>query len=164
MVSVNRNVVKHAFTLFVLKIDLIQNNVALKFGIRNRAVAVRMFPRPKVGAFLALGKHAVYLFGVYKSDIALVNLRFLVDKVEHSPRARNTHNDGVNLVGHLIDIVAKLSRHLQERDDKRNAERRNIRADEHADRHIGHVFKNKYAAYCRNDNIQDMPDIAEYGH
>ena len=52
--GVDGNVAKHRLALFVLEVDLGKHNVAAKPRIRDCAVAVRVLPRPFVGALLAL--------------------------------------------------------------------------------------------------------------
>ena len=67
-----------------------------------------MLPSPHIGSFLALGNASVlFVLGVDKGDIAVVNLGLLVDEVEYSSCARDTHYNEVELVGDLIYVSGK---------------------------------------------------------
>ena len=74
---------------------------------------VGMLPGPDVGALFALGQAAVgILLGVDQSDIAFVRFRLLVQQGEKAVGAGQTHNDHVDLVGHLSDGAGKLLGHI----------------------------------------------------
>ena len=143
----------------VAEVDVIETHVALELGVGQGAVVVRMFPGPDVGALLALGQGAVRIFlGVDQGDIAVVGLRLLVQQSKDAVRTGRTHDDHVDLVGHLADCTGKLTGHVQERNDDADAEGHAGNAD------VGHIGQQQRAAdQCDND-IHDVADVAQQRH
>ena len=125
---------------------------------------MRMPPRPKPRMLGALDKLAVDFLHVDKIDVPLVGFARFVDKRKHAARARKTHNDRVDLLRNLIDVVGKLPRHLQKGNDERHAEHGKFFVEQHADRHVGNAVEDKHAAQNGDDNVNDVPDIAQNGH
>ena len=81
-----------------------------------------MLPCPCSGAFLAFNEFAVNLFCVDKRNIAVVNLRLLVHEIEDSVRTGESHNNTVDMLRNLADVVCKLPCHVEKRNNNGNAE------------------------------------------
>ena len=77
---------------------------------------------PMFPCVLTLNEFAVNLFCIDECNIAVVNLGLFVHEVKYSVRTRKSHNDAVDVLGNLADVVRKLSCHVQERNNNGNAE------------------------------------------
>ena len=82
-----------------------------------------MLPRPCTCSFLTFNELAVNLFCIDERNITVVNLRCFVHKLKNSVRTGKSHNDAVDVLRDLADVVGKLASHIQERNNDRNGER-----------------------------------------
>ena len=77
-----------------------------------------MFPSPKTGVFFRFDKIArLVLFGVHERDVAFVLFGLFVHERENTARARKTHGDHGDLLGHLVDDLREVPRHTEECDN-----------------------------------------------
>ena len=111
--DVQGNIVQHRFSRLVGEVNIKEPDVALQAGIGNGSVMVGMLPGPDIGTLRTLLQGTVlFHFGVYQRYVALVRLRLLIQQSKEPVRSGKTHNDHVDLVGHLADGSGKLLRHI----------------------------------------------------
>ena len=119
--SIQRYVVQNYLVGVVSEIHVVHDDIAFKRRISHGAVAVRMLPRPRVGALRTFFYFSVFAgFCVYQRHVAVIFFGLLVDKVKYTACARLSHYDRVNLVGNLTQLVGKLTRHAEKCDYCRN--------------------------------------------
>ena len=150
----------------VAEIHVEEAHVAFELGIGDGTVRrVRVFPRPDSRALLALDELAVLFPCVDEGDVAFVRLGFFVDERNDALRARDTHDDGVDLIGNLTDVVGELTGRLQEGDDERGSEREKIADPERSpDADVADFVHRERRADKRDDNVHDVADIRDDGH
>ena len=74
-----------------------------------------MPPGPVAGVLFGLRQAAVRAFlHVDQGDVALVGLRFFIHQAEYAGSAGTGHDDGVDLLGQLVDVAGELLCHVQE--------------------------------------------------
>ena len=74
-----------------------------------------MPPGPVAGVLLGLRQAAVRaLFHVDQGDVTLVGLGLLIHQAEYARSAGAGHDDGVDLLGQLVDVAGELLCHVQE--------------------------------------------------
>ena len=149
---------QNLLALLVAEIDIHHAHVAAQFGIGEAAVAVRMPPRPVSGALGALCDRAVRRdVRVDEGDIAVVGLGLFRYEREDTLGAGTGHDDGVYLLGELVDVAGELLGHVQERHEDAHAERCTGNAD------IRDVCQQEHAADKRQSDVQDIADVADDG-
>ena len=110
---VKGNIVQHRFSRLVGEVNIKEPDVALQAGIGNSSVMMGMLPGPDIGTLRTLLQGTVlFHFGVYQRYVALIRLRLLIQQSKEPVRSGKTHNDHVDLVGHLADGSGKLLRHI----------------------------------------------------
>ena len=116
---IDGDVVKDNFFGYVSEIHVIQLDIALELGIGDGAVRlVGMAPCPFARTLRAFGDVAVFVdLRIDERDVSFVRFRLLVKKLKDTARARKTHDDRVDLHGHLPDVQRELAGHIQERGD-----------------------------------------------
>ena len=62
-----------------------------------------MLPCPETGTLTALLKHAVLFNCIYQGYISVIHFGLLVKELEYTVCTRKGHNDGVELLAHLVD-------------------------------------------------------------
>ena len=155
--GIDRHVVQHVLALHIGKVHVRQPHVAAQRRIGHAAVGlVGMAPGPVAGALLGLLQAAVGLFlHVHQRHIALVRLGRLVDQAEDALRAGAGHDDGVDLLGELVDVAGKLARHVQEGDQDRHVE------DVAGEAEVGHAREDQHAADQCEGHIEDVADVGD---
>ena len=117
-----------------------------------------MFPCPHTGTFLALHNLAILFFCVNQRHVAVICFRLLVNQIKDTLRTGQTHNDCVDLIGHLADISAELSGHVKERhcntDTKSHPGQTQIR----------HMKIQQGASHQSHYHIEDISDIRQNRH
>ena len=137
-------------------------------GLQLREGAVRLFPHrdhhhvsavgdppgPEVGALLGLLQLvALFVIGhVYQRHSAVVLLRLLVHQGEDPLRAGQGHDDGVELLGDLVDGVGKALGQLQEAGN-------NAQGDGGV-----HPAEGQSAAHHSHDHVLDIADVHHDRH
>ena len=101
--GIERHVMKHRFLRHIAKVHVRHGDVALQLRVGHGAVClVGMLPGPMTGALFGFRNIALVVdFRVDQSDIALVLLGLLVHQLKNPLGAGQSHDDGVDLVGHL---------------------------------------------------------------
>ena len=118
------------FVRRITEVDVIEHDAPGKLRVCDRAVAVRVLPRPETGVVVGLGERAVFLLGVDKRHIAVVRLRLGIHERENARCAGQCCDDGVELVGDLRDRVCKPAREREEGCDHTERERVHARQAE----------------------------------
>ena len=128
--GVERDVMQDLFVRRITEVDVIEHDAPGKLRVCDRAVAVRVLPRPETGVVVGLGERAVFLLGVDKRHIAVVRLRLGIHERENARCAGQCCDDGVELVGDLRDRVCKPAREREEGCDHTERERVHARQAE----------------------------------
>ena len=138
---------------------MLHAHIAHELRVGNGSVLVGVLPRPCSCALLALNKPAVNLFCVYKRNIAVVNLRLLVHQLKNSVCTGKSHNNAVDMLGNLADVVRKLSCHIEERYNNCYAESLT------GEREVVNIRrKNEKSADESNANIENVADVCHDRH
>ena len=157
--GVEAHVVEDGFAFHIGEVHPVEPHVAGQGGVGDGAVVVGMLPGPHVGPLLALGEVAVgALLGVDQGDVALIRLRLLVDEIEDPLGAGQTHDHGVDLVGHLADVAGELLGHVEEGHHDADAEGQTREAD------VGGAGEQQGAAHQGHDDVEHVADVVEDGH
>ena len=144
------------------KIYLGQPYVAAEGNVGQGTIAVGMLPCPLARVLFGLGDVAVHVdLGIDKGNVALVGLGQGVHQREDTLGTRHCHDDGVDLLGDLIDVARELARHGQEGNN--DADVKGIGAEQTLDADIGRVRKQENTANHGNDDIHDVTDIHNDG-
>ena len=160
---IERHVMKDDLVGHIAEVDVDQLDVAFELLIGDRAVRlVGVSPRPSAGTSGAFAQDLAVVVDdrVDQGDIALVRFGFLVEEAEDTLRARDSHDDGVDLHGHLPDVERELAAHVEECDDRADRQR----VAQAGQRHVGHTFEHQQAADDRNEHEQDVTHVADGRH
>ena len=150
---------KHYFIGDIAEINIKQPHIPHKAGICDRAVMMRMPPRPNACAFFAFGYIAVFVnICVYKRNIAVVRFGLFIHKLEYTLCARHSHNHRVYLLRNLAYAHGKLTRHVKERHHHRHRNRLTRK------RKVGRVCNNQNTADKGYKHIQNIAYVAHYRH
>ena len=104
---------KHRFSLYITKVHIIHLHITLQGGIGKSAVTVGMLPCPAAGVLIGFRDGAVRgNIGIYQSNIAVVRFRCFIHQGKDTLGTGKTHDDGVNLLGQLVDVAGKLLGHV----------------------------------------------------
>ena len=114
----------------ITEVHVIEHDAPGKLRVCDRAVAVRVLPRPETRVVVGLGEHAVFLRGVDKRHIAVVRLRLGIHEREDTRCAGQRRDDGVELVGDLRNGVCEPAREREEGCDHTERERVHARQTE----------------------------------
>ena len=118
------------FVRRITEVHVIEHNAPGKLRVCDRAVAVRVLPRPEARVVVGLNERAVFLRGVDKRHIAVVRLRLGIHEREDTRCTGQRRDDGVELVGDLRDRVCKPAREREEGCDHTERERVHARQAE----------------------------------
>ena len=115
----------------IAEVHVEHGDVALQFGVGGGIVRlVVMLPCPVAGALGSLGDVAVLVdLCVDQMDIALILFRLLVHQLEDPLRAGQSHDDGVDLLGDLVDGLVEGTGQSQEGDQLAHGQQRTAGAD-----------------------------------
>ena len=94
---------------------------------------------------------------VDQRDIAVVRLRLFVHQRENTLGAGRGHDNGVDLLGELVDVAGELLGHVQKRDE--NADGKGLAGE----REVRHAREQEHAAHQRQRDIQNVSDVADNG-
>ena len=144
---------EHQLLRDVAKVHVGHGDVALQLGIGDGSVRlVGVLPCPVAGMLRGLGDAAVFVdLRVDQPDVAVVRLRLLVHQLEDALRARQRHDDGVDLVGDLAD--GHVEGAGQEHEAHQAAKGQHIAAGQHAQR----------AAHDGQNGILDIAQVVVDG-
>ena len=115
-------IVKNNLFGIVAEVHILHTHIAHQLGIGDCAVLVRMLPRTCTSSFLSFNELAVNLLCIDERNITVVNFRFFVHKLKNSVRTGKSHNDAVDVLRDLTDVVGELACHIEERHDDSNGE------------------------------------------
>ena len=143
----------------VAEVHVIEPHVAGQPGVGDGAVVVGMLPGPDHGALGALGQGAVgVLLGVDQGHVAIVGFGLFIQQGEDPVGAGQTHDDHVDLVGHLADRAGELLGHIQERHHDADTESHAGEAD------VGGAGQQQGTAHQCHDHVHHVADIAQQRH
>ena len=94
---------------------------------------------------------------VDERDEAVVCLSLFIDEGEDALRACARHDDGIDLLGELVDIARELLGHVEERDENRDIQRLAGKAQ------VRNADKQQHAAHERQSHIEEVADVADDG-
>ena len=103
--GVQGHIMEHRLLRHIAEVHMLHIDVALQLLVGGGIVRlVVVLPGPAAGALPGFVDGAVLIdAGVDQVDIALILLRLLIHQVENPLRACQSHDDGVDLVGNLVD-------------------------------------------------------------
>ena len=141
---------------------MFHDDIPFQLGIRNRAVGlVEMSPSPEIGTFGSFDEIAVFVpLRVYERDVPFVVFGFLVQEVEDTPDARESHSDHGDLLRGLVDGLRKLSGHAEERKYNTGGNRYEPGGDT-TDTDIWSVDRQQQSADDGEKDVSEIADIAE---
>ena len=113
--GVQAHIMQHDFFRHITEVHVKELHVPCHTGIGDRAVPVRVLPRPHAGAVVGFCQHAVLLLGIDQRDIALIGFRLLVQQFEDASCSCQCHDDRTGLLGDLADRHGEAAAQLQER-------------------------------------------------
>ena len=155
---VDGDIVQDFFIRLVAEVHVDKAHVAAQLAVADLAVVVRVLPRPVAGVMVALGDRAVGGdVRVDERDEAIVCLGFFVDEGEDALRARARHDDGVDLLGELVDVARELLGHVKERDENGDIQRLAGKT------HVRQPDEQQHAAHEREGDIEEVADVADDG-
>ena len=160
--GVELDVVEHHLVVAVAEIDVIHHDIALQLAILGFArVLVRVFPRPEAGAAVAFGDDAVFvLLRVDEGDIAIIHLGRFIQQVKDALRARQRHDDGIGLLGDLIDRLVKALIQRQEGDQRANGQAEVAAGGQQAaDHRAEHIAQVAHRHRQRHDGVGDAVGV-----
>ena len=146
------------FIRLVAEVHVDEAHVAAQLAVRGLTVVVRVLPCPVAGVVGALGDRAVRgNVGVDECDKAVICLSLFIDEGEDALRACARHDDGIDLLGELVDIARELLGHVEERDENRDIQRLAGKAQ------VRNADKQQHAAHERQSHIEEVADVADDG-
>ena len=103
--GIEGHVIEHLLFRDVAEVHIVHGDIALQLRVGDRAVCLMgMAPRPVTGTGFGLGDIASFVdIGVDQCHIALVHLRCLVHQLKDTLGTCQCHDDGIKLVGDLVD-------------------------------------------------------------
>ena len=146
------------FVRLVAEVHVDEAHVAAQLAVRGLTIVIRVLPRPVAGVMVALGDRAVGGdVRVDERDEAVVCLSLFIDEGEDALRACARHDDGIDLLGELVDIARELLGHVEERDENRDIQRLAGKAQ------VRNADKQQHAAHERQSHIEEIADVADDG-
>ena len=106
---VQPDIMQDHLVIRVTEIHPVKGDIALQgLIIRRIGGLVMMFPGPAAGMLIGLDDLPVFIFTVDQHDVALVCLGLFIQQAENTLRARQGHDDTVELHGDLVDRHADI--------------------------------------------------------
>ena len=129
---------------------------------------MRVAPCPLAGVLLGGGYGAVLVdFGIDERNVAVVNLGLFVHQRKNASGARHCHDDGVDLLGDLVDVPRKLLGHGKKRDYDTDARRRLHGgahfAEQQPDARVERPVDDKQASRNDVDHVKQVADVHNDG-
>ena len=120
--GVQGHVMQHGFLRHIAEVHFRHGDIALQFGVGHGAVRLMgMLPCPAAGALVGLGNIAFFVnFRIDQPDIALILLRLLVHQLKDPLGTGKSHDNGIDLVGHLRNGHIEGTGQGQEADELAN--------------------------------------------
>ena len=81
-----------------------------------------MLPRPDARALLTFHERSIDFPDIHQCDIPLVDFRRFVQQRKDTVRAGKAHDDGIDLIGDLVDVSSELFCHIEEGHNDADAE------------------------------------------
>ena len=151
----------------VAEVDVEHADVPFQLSVGDGAVRlVRVLPRPLARALGALGDVAVFVdVRVDEGDVSVVLFRLFVEQFEDTARAREAHDDRVDLHGDLPDVQRELAGHVQEgRNQADHGNGRGELVSPAEDGEVAHVEHDEQTGDDRRDDEHEVPDVHDGGH
>ena len=142
-------IVQNLLFRHIAEVHTFHHNVTGELRISQRAVTVGMLPGPVTGVLRALCQVAVsILLHIDQGHITVVFLRLFVHQLKDPLCAGQCHNDGVDLVGDLVDGHIKLPG-------------QGHKGHQAAQRQQRHGLSGQHAKNTANDSQDRILDIAQ---
>ena len=151
---------QNGFAFLIAELHVVEQDIAVKPGIGERAVAVRMFPSPNIRASVRLGYIAVLVdFGVHQSDVAFVRFALFVQKREHARRTGLRERNEVDFLRNHCHLHTERASHIQKRRNDAHFQQIDSR---HC--YVGRLRDDEYRTQERHEDVHNIADVSHNGH
>ncbi len=153
---IKRDVMQDWLMRFICKIHVRHPYVPGQFGVGYGSVCpVGMFPGPHSGPFSAFHDFSVLFPRIDQCNISIVGFGRFIQQGKNPFRSCKAHDNGIDLMGHLIDVSGKLLRHIQKRNDNADTEGKAGKTE------VGCMKEQEASAHKGNNDIQHVAHIIE---